>query len=279
MRCKYGEHSYLFAGLPRKSSLQGTDHDVYLRAGSRIAIPSNRPMKHEDVYRILEEQYFGENMHERDEIRSLPKLLEGTRLFIDVGASLGQYTYFANRILKHSRIIAVEADPVRVARLRELAEKWGAESSNEIVVLHAALSDHEGTETFYSDGSNVSGSLVQGRTSPKASPSRPALTVQSKMLDALIAERDAGVVKIDVEGGELRVLRGAGATLASRRFRFMIEVHSWGDPGQGATPDDVFALMQKYGYRSRKLYNHHWFTYCGGPMKRLAWRIWDRISR
>lgn len=49
-------------------------------------------MKKPQIYDILEDGYFGENPHEAGELGELPALANGQTVFLDVGASLGQYT-------------------------------------------------------------------------------------------------------------------------------------------------------------------------------------------
>ena len=56
-------------------------------------------MEDAELCRRLEEQYFGPNMHEREEIELLPGLLKGVKVFVDVGASLGPYSYHASKVI------------------------------------------------------------------------------------------------------------------------------------------------------------------------------------
>jgi FkbM family methyltransferase len=125
-------------------------------------------MQPEELCRILEEQYFGENMHERDEIELLPSFLDGVRTFVDVGASLGQYAHFAGRTIKGGRIVCIEADPVRAERLRELAAGWEKDSGNRYEVIHAAAADQPGKMEFHLTDQNISGALLS-ITSPDPS--------------------------------------------------------------------------------------------------------------
>jgi hypothetical protein len=49
-------------------------------------------MERDDIYEILNDAYFGPEAHEQDVIRSLRKLLPSRGTFVDLGASLGQYS-------------------------------------------------------------------------------------------------------------------------------------------------------------------------------------------
>jgi len=56
-------------------------------------------MEKEQIFQGLSKAYFSEEMHEKSIIEHLPELLASAKLFIDIGASLGQYTYFANKVM------------------------------------------------------------------------------------------------------------------------------------------------------------------------------------
>ena len=78
-----------------------------------------------EAFKTLEAQYFGAQKFESAEIDNLPKILDGVRVFVDVGASLGQYSYYASQTLKGARFYCVEADPYKAKRLRELDQGMG----------------------------------------------------------------------------------------------------------------------------------------------------------
>ena len=80
-------------------------------------------MELQELYKIWNDQYFGENMHEKEVINSLPYLLRNAEVFVDVGASIGQYTFFGNKIMNNGKIYAIEADPLRFERLDKLCKE------------------------------------------------------------------------------------------------------------------------------------------------------------
>lgn len=228
-------------------------------------------MKPEDIYRILEPQYFGPDMHEAAEIENLADILTDVDTFIDIGASLGQYTYFANQILQNARIVAVEADPIRYERLQELVGEWMRTSSNEILAVYAAITDRSGMATFYTSDSNLSGSVVNPADSSRFDkvPMRP-IHVPSLTLDELVnrhaPEVARGMVKVDIEGGEHRLLLGGKEALSSGNFKLLIEIHSWGDPSIGVGPHDTKKLLRKYRYDYRRYFSHYLYW----PVNRLG---------
>lgn len=213
-----------------------------------------------ELYRLLEQHYFGPEMRERAEIERLPRILEGVQTFVDVGAALGQYTYFANKIMSGGRIYAIEADPVRYARLAELCGKWEMSSNNKIVALHKAVSDTNEPIPFFVSDEDRSGGLfpVEGlQGMGEGQFEWREIQVEATTLDAMFSGGPPDMVKVDVEGGEYRVLSGSTNILAQGNTRFIVEVHPWGDPVAGRGPTDIFDLFADFAYSYRRL-SHHW---------------------
>lgn len=226
-------------------------------------------MQKEKVYEILNESYFSEDRHEKDVIDRLSVLLAGARVFVDVGASLGQYTFFANKVMKKGRIIAVEPDPIRFEELARNCDKWRSLSDNELIAVNAAASDKEdGKIRFYTTQTNVSGGLFVHEVKPallKASEIEALrweeILVESCTLDTLLAGRIPDIVKIDVEGAELRVLRGAKNLLRAGKTKFLVELHGgWTDPEGQKDLSEVYGLMASFGYEPSHFYGHTLFT-------------------
>lgn len=188
----------------------------------------------------LYQTYFGEAHLERGAVESLPRILESCDLFLDVGASLGMYTCYADRLLKGKKIIAIEADPDRFAELEKNCARWQGSGTNEIVALNASVGDRSGTATFYKTGSTISGALFQVE---ERSHVYDAVDVREVTLDALFEPGVKIVAKIDVEGAEYRVLQGARRHLEARNTDFLIELHWWGDRERGTTSMDVLRCL------------------------------------
>ena len=228
-------------------------------------------MNPEELYRVLEEQYFGESMHEHDEIELLPSLLAGVRTFVDVGASLGQYAYFAGRTMRGGRIVCIEADPLRYRRLKELAAEWQRATDNCYDVIHAAAADRSGRMDFFTTDECISGGLFQHTVPDEELAKRLTWTkieVDVVTLDETFPDGDPDLIKIDVEGAEYRVLKGAAHILTRGKCRFLVEVHPWGDEGVHKTPADVFNLFAQYGYDFQRTHRHWHFCKSNHHLRR-----------
>jgi len=80
-------------------------------------------MDKDRIYEILKKAYFSEEKDEKEIIENLPVVLRGVKIFVDVGASLGQYTFFANKYIREGQIFAIEPDPIRFEELKNNCHK------------------------------------------------------------------------------------------------------------------------------------------------------------
>lgn len=222
-------------------------------------------MNTEVAIKHLYKTYFGENQIEKDEIKNLPNLLVDCDVFIDVGASLGMYTYYANKILKNSLIIAIEADPDRYAELKQNCLQWEKESSNKIKALNKIVGDSKTTMTFHKTGSNISGGLFP---IPDRADNYEQVTVPQVMLDEFYYPDKKTVIKVDVEGAEYRVLQGASLHFKNKHTNFLIEIHWWGDPERGTTSLDVLKFFYSKQMSIIKTVKGHRSNYFFQPLEK-----------
>jgi FkbM family methyltransferase len=211
------------------------------------------------IYDELEPRYFGPEMDERVTVERLPEILVDVDVFVDIGASLGQYTFFANKVMQEGEIYSIEADPIRYERLRKNCEEWSTQSTNEIHVLNRAVTDRDGTVTFYVSDTARSGGLFPQNPQHRE-VSWEEVQVEGVTIDTLFADtKTPDLIKIDVEGSEYRVLCGARKLLEERKTRFLVEVHLWGDPTGGHVAGDVFTLFANYCYDYKRIHRHFLF--------------------
>ncbi|MBI2993376.1 MAG: FkbM family methyltransferase [Gammaproteobacteria bacterium] len=210
-------------------------------------------MKKEEVYEILNQAYFSEDCHEKELLENLPRLLRRTRLFVDVGASLGQYTKLASHCMREGRIVAIEADPIRYEELVRNAGIWSRETGAVIEPLFAAVGSEAGETTFYTTNSNVSGGLFPHAVKTQVEWSE--IRVPSVTLDRLFSDAMPDFVKADIEGAEMRMLKGAKRILERGLTVFLMEIHPWADPVAG-TREDITEFMRGYGYRRVAFFKH-----------------------
>lgn len=185
---------------------------------------------------------------EVDETALIIDLLARSDRFVDVGANLGYYTCLA--LSAGRKVVAIEPQPQNLRCLFQnlIANGWqeGAE------VFPVALSDRPGLLSLYG-ASGPSASLIKGWAG--YSP-RHKQTVSVSTLDNILAGRFMGerlLVKIDVEGAEHGVVKGALETLAREPApAWLIELCLQEFHPDGSNPDflAVFQLFWQAGYQA-----------------------------
>ena len=230
-------------------------------------------MEKDEIYATLNAAYFAEDCHERELLENLPRFVADAEFVVDVGASLGQYTRATCRIMRGGRILAIEADPIRHEELKRNADRWSADTGCQIDTLFAAANDTVGDVTFFTTDSNVSGALF-----PRGQDWKE-IRVPAVTLDEVCGSEVPDFVKADVEGAELRMLKGASRILAARRTVFLLELHPWEDPND-SSGESVTDFMRSRGYHGVDFFAHTLFIPMGRRyLREKAASGWRKLRR
>lgn len=146
--------------------------------------------------------------------------LRAESVFYDIGAHVGFYSLMAAPRVK--QVFAFEPDPDNYSVIQEVIAR--NELSN-IAAYPAAISDSNGQLTFErSNGLRMSGHIAGVGCDGADSGER--LAVPAFTLDEFCRAHPLPTfIKIDVEGAEAAVLRGAARLLREQRPTLLIEVH------------------------------------------------------
>ena len=165
-----------------------------------------------DLRESLQRDYlFG--LYDQYELELVRRHLRGSGDFVDVGAHIGMYTVTASLALRdRGRVLAFEPNPA--ARL-QLERNLSVNGCDNVIVSGRAAADAVGESFLHvpetpdpSFSSLETGRFAEGKPVPVE------MTTLDCEVDA-VGLRPA-MVKIDVEGGELRVLAGMTRTLDAR---------------------------------------------------------------
>ena len=168
-------------------------------------------------------------------------LLSPRDLFVDVGANFGFWALLAAR--RGCRVIAVEPIPATRALLAANAERNGLAERLEIIA--AAVSDRPGSLTV----AVPAGESGQASAHPDAGVELERFTVETMTLDELLGEQPVRFLKIDVEGHEPAVLRGAARALRSGRVEYvLVELASTVMSRSGASGASLIDVLEGCGY-------------------------------
>lgn len=186
-------------------------------------------------YRIL--QRLGES---RPDAQLAASLCDPNRVSLDIGAAVGEFTIAM--LASSQSVIAFEPRPAQARDLASMFKAVGAAVRVEAV----ALSDKPGVAAMRMVESEPGRSTIDtNNVLADVKGSRVhSIDVPIKRLDDLHLD-DVGLIKIDVEGHELAVLRGAADTLTRNRPAVLVEAEERHHPNAVA---EITELLTGLGY-------------------------------
>jgi FkbM family methyltransferase len=167
--------------------------------------------------------------HEPEVQNAISSVVRPGWVVFDIGAYVGTLSLGTARIVGPTGcVVAFDGDPVNAGRLREHAAANDMERT--LQVVHAAV--------WSSGGGKIipfrCGKAMRSQGGVEVDGNRPILgtgdliTVPVSSLDEFVASgsRAPDLIKIDVEGGEMEVLRGAARLFATKRPLIIVEIHT-----------------------------------------------------
>ena len=174
---------------------------------------------------------------------AIERLVRPGAVVIDGGANVGLFALTAASVVGPSGSVhAVEAAPGTAAMLRRNVARH---PQLRIVVSELALAEQEGEVPF------VALEPGSGTSSFAPAESGITITVRTTTLDALTAPMErVDLVKLDLEGAELRALQGGRRMLAEQRPALVMELEPGHLARQDASVEEIEALVDLAGYRA-----------------------------
>lgn len=158
----------------------------------------------------------GKRLTEKRELALLQTLVEPGMTIADIGANVGFYAVQMGQwVGSGGRVLAFEPDPFTFELLRR---RTSAAAQANIEAREFALGEARGTATLYCSAYNRADNRVGQRHDE---PNVEAIEIEVRTLDHYLTERGLAAVdamKIDVQGLEAQVLRGAEQTIRGVRW-------------------------------------------------------------
>ncbi len=174
---------------------------------------------------------------------------------IDVGAGIGsEVYYYSKKVGKTGKVIAIEAHPETYACLRKFCEM---NQLNNVVPLHVAVGDQEGTVLIDDRSDHVANSIIGAVTGVQV----PLRTLDS-IVDSMNLEKIA-FLKMNIEGAERLAIAGM-KTCVSKIEALCISCHDFiadaGGSDDQRTKSVVrdFLIENKFEIITRELDSRSW---------------------
>jgi len=181
-------------------------------------------------------------IYECDKTEAIISLLRPGMTFVDVGVNKGDFSILGSTLVGQSgKVLCFEPEPENCYWIRRSIELNGYTN---ISLFELALSDVNGDAQLYLGRKSGWHTLIPCQAGCDAG----IIMVRRRTLDDFledICQDRVDMIKIDVEGAELQVLRGAARTLSrNKEIVLLIDVH----PRLGVAAKEVCDFLNEDGF-------------------------------
>ena len=190
-------------------------------------------------------QWVKENRRLDFDLSATPKFLEMVKegdVVVDCGANIGAYAHaFAEKIGESGKLFCFEPNPKAFKCLEY--NMWGREN---VVLINAAVGLFE-SEATMSEMENTGASFID---------ENGTVPVRVVSLDNELYGEHVNVIKIDCEGTEEYVLRGANKVISEYRPKLILEINDGCAKRYDSSADNIKKLLIEYGYIFKNIYDN-----------------------
>lgn len=177
---------------------------------------------------------------QRAELNFIKQHVRPNNIVCDIGANKGSFIYWLSRWCRDGKVIAFEPQPDLADYLHGICSKLALQN---VWVEQKAVYSLSGTQELFVPADHQPGASLL-----KPSGASLAIGVPTVSLDEYFSEGDlVTVLKIDVEGAELHVLKGAERILRESAPTLILECERR-HLSPGITMNDVFSFLNSLGY-------------------------------
>ncbi|MFL6300267.1 MAG: FkbM family methyltransferase [Terriglobales bacterium] len=185
--------------------------------------------------------YFGITIEPRTVLYGL---VRANDVAVDIGANIGEVALnLAKRVGEKGAVHAFEANPLVYEKL---LRNLSLNSSLNVIPSNVGLSDQSGSAQMWTPEQNRGG----GTISDVPAGAR-AIAIQLVRFDDVwnVENSRLDLIKLDVEGHELKVLRGAEGVLRRYRPKLFVELDDNNLRRHGASARELLAFLESFGYK------------------------------
>lgn len=187
--------------------------------------------------------------YDEEEGRALIGCTEKGDVFADIGAYCGWYSLLISKNTPASKIYSFEPTPESYAIIRKNIR---LNHCKNIFPKNIALSDKTGIQKFYTSKTHSGRNALTNFDSDVQDGYR---MVRTATFDSLKLGR-IDIMKLDVQGVELNVLKGMVRTLERHAPHHIILEYSRGHlASNGTKPEEVLDFLEEYGYLIKKVFD------------------------
>ncbi len=201
-----------------------------------------------DLDELIQRQlhFFGTYFLERESLDVWQSMSRTSETIFDIGANAGIYSLASLAANPKAVVHAFEPTPEIAGRLRRTKERNNLAS---LVIAEVALSDHEGHGRLVRyDGGGGNGGMNY-IVSPTDGDQRELVTMTSLDVYCRLNQLEQiDLVKIDVQGLEPQVIRGASGLLREGRIGTIFMELNWAPPGQECAAEAAVKLLSDFGF-------------------------------
>jgi FkbM family methyltransferase len=178
---------------------------------------------------------------EGQEITVCSKHIRTDGIVIDIGANIGLHSVHFSRAAQCGRVISVEPSRSTFGTLLRNTARLP-----NVIPLNVALSDSNGTQTFYVAEDNAYSGLKNTRRKAILRTEHVACFSGDHILAPLIQDARVDLIKIDVEGLESQVLRGLTGIICKHKPVIFCEI--FGGEHSNIDPEATVRFCVDLGY-------------------------------
>lgn len=191
---------------------------------------------------------------ERPETSLLSRLLRAGSVFFDIGANVGYFTFMASKIVgPNGKVISCE--PVK-STFNALTRNLNLNDSRNVITLPYAISNNSQQASIYYRPQHDSASNSLAKFEVDSGSETVNCITWDECLERFLPGTKVDMAKIDVEGSEFNVLKGAQNLLTSTEAPdLLIEIFPERLHANSSSASEVVELLLSYGYRIFSLRN------------------------